>query len=32
MDFLIFTLNNSLGTKLKIKWDTWSKIENPIKI
>ena len=26
-----FTLNNSLGIKLKSKWDTWHKIENLIK-
>ena len=29
---LIFTFNNSFGTKLKIKWDTWRKIENLIKL
>ena len=28
----IFTFNNSFGTKLKIKWDTWCKIENLIKL
>ena len=28
----IFTFNNSFGTKLKIKWDTWRKIENLIKL
>ena len=28
----IFTLNNLLGIKLKIKRDTWHKNENPIKI
>ena len=29
---LQFSLNNSLSTKLKIKQDTWCKIEYPIKI
>ena len=32
LDSLIFILNTSLGTKLKIKWDTWRKIKNPVKI
>ena len=32
LDCSIFTLNNLLGTKFKINWDTWRKIENPIKI
>ena len=27
----IFTLNNSLSTKLYIKWDTWCKNENLIE-
>ena len=32
LDSSIFTLYNLLGIKLKIKWDTLCKIENPIKI
>ena len=32
LDSLIFTLNNSLDTKLKIKWNMWRKIDNSIKI
>ena len=32
LDSLICTLDNSLDTKLKTKWDMWCKIENPIKI
>ena len=32
LDSLIFTINNLLGTKLKIKWDIWYKIKNQIKI
>ena len=27
----IFTLNNSLSTKLYIKWDTWCENENLIE-
>ena len=32
LDSSICTLNNSLDTKLKTKWDMWCKIENSIKI
>ena len=32
LDFSIYTLNNSFGTKLKIIRDMWYKIENSIKI
>ena len=32
LDFLIFTLYNLLGTKLKIKWDMLCKIENRIQL
>ena len=32
LDSLISILNNSLGTKLQIIWDTWHKTKNPIKI
>ena len=30
LDLSIFTFNNSLSTKLTIKWNMWRKIENLI--